>query len=249
MATDVKNDANLSVSLAAYYELEEASGNRLDSHTGGYTLTDVNTVGSGTGIQGTAADFEQTNAEYLSRVSTNSVFDGVTSFSISAWVNIESFSAVYPTVASVWNDGSNNRAWSLAFVGNQPYFYISQLGTNATLSNITSGATLSTGTWHHLVGTFNGSTGNLRIYVNNTQYTNASGRTGIFNSSADFRIGHAVTFASRSDGYFDGLIDEVGIWTKELTASEVSDLYNSGSGIPFEATAAGFAYSQAVIIA
>jgi len=238
MATDVKNDASLSTSLVAYYELEEASGDRIDSH-GAYDMTDVNTVAQGTGIQGNCGDFEQANSEYLTRSSDNTVFDGVTSFSISAWVYIESFTATYPTVASVWNDGTTNRAWALAFVSQQPYFYISQSGDNATLQNVTSGATLSTGAWHHLVGTFNGGTGNVRIYVNNTQYTTASARTGIFNSSAPFRIGHADRFASLTNGYFDGLIDEVGIWTKELTSTEVSDLYNSGAGIPYDAGGGG----------
>ena len=34
-----------------------------------------------------------------------------------------------------------------------------------------------------------------------------------------------------SDGErYEGLLDEVGIWSKALTAAEVSDLYNSGNG-------------------
>jgi len=37
---------------------------------------------------------------------------------------------------------------------------------------------------------------------------------------------------------FDGLLDEVGIWDKALTSTEVSDLYNSGNGLPYEAAAA-----------
>ena len=40
--------------LLAWWQLDEASGNRADSHTGGYTLTDNNTV---TTAQG-GADFE-----------------------------------------------------------------------------------------------------------------------------------------------------------------------------------------------
>src|SRR6202035_2479657 len=33
--------------------------------------------------------------------------------------------------------------------------------------------------------------------------------------------------------YFDGDIDEVSIWNRALTSTEVSDLYNSGGGLQY----------------
>jgi len=35
---------------------------------------------------------------------------------------------------------------------------------------------------------------------------------------------------------FDGLIDEVGIWSRALNSTEVSELYNSGSGLAYPFT-------------
>ena len=64
MATDVKNDSNLSTSLVSYWELEESSGTRTDSH-GSNDLTAINTPGQGTGIQGNCLDVEETNQEGL----------------------------------------------------------------------------------------------------------------------------------------------------------------------------------------
>jgi hypothetical protein len=59
---------DLKTGLVAYYNLNEASGQRNDSHTNGYHLTDINTVGSNTGVGGvgTAADFVAANSEWLS---------------------------------------------------------------------------------------------------------------------------------------------------------------------------------------
>ena len=31
----------------------------------------------------------------------------------------------------------------------------------------------------------------------------------------------------------NGIIDEVGFWNRELTSSEVTDLYNSGAGLAY----------------
>jgi hypothetical protein len=43
------------------------------------------------------------------------------------------------------------------------------------------------------------------------------------------RIGRAA-----ADGEnFDGVIDEIGIWDRALTASEVSTLYNGGVGLGY----------------
>jgi hypothetical protein len=33
--------------------------------------------------------------------------------------------------------------------------------------------------------------------------------------------------------FFDGTIDEVGIWNRSLSSSEVSELYNGGSGASY----------------
>ena len=30
--------------------------------------------------------------------------------------------------------------------------------------------------------------------------------------------------------YYNGILDEIGVWDRELTSTEVTELYNSGSG-------------------
>lgn len=236
---DVSTHATLPTSLVGYWELGESSGTRVDSKST-RDLTDNNTVLNAVGKWGNAADFEQTNSEYLGRASSGLV--GFTSISVQAWVYMESASATYPQIAGAWRDSINNRGWTLCLVSGNPYFYVTELGTNASTKNVTSGIALSTGVWYHLVGTFDGSTGDIALYVNNTAYTSTSALTGTYSSTAEFRIGHNEWFGNRGDGYWDGLIDEVGVWSKKLSASEVSDLYNGGAGLPYVETVSAKRY-------
>jgi hypothetical protein len=41
---------------------------------------------------------------------------------------------------------------------------------------------------------------------------------------------------------FQGIIDEVSIWNRALSASEVATLYNGGNGDPFGNSSCGFSY-------
>ena len=81
------------------------------------------------------------------------------------------------------------------------------------------------GSWHHLVYTYNGAgTGNagrLKVYVDGVQKTLGFGRT-IPATTADLS-GYDATIG-KSVGSWDGKIDEVSIFSKELTQAEVDAL-------------------------
>lgn len=50
-------------------------------------------------------------------------------------------------------------------------------------------------------------------------------------TSLDFDIGRlARPDGSTPSQYFDGALDEIGIWSKELTSTEITELYNNGFG-------------------
>ncbi|MEM2878035.1 MAG: LamG domain-containing protein [Candidatus Hadarchaeales archaeon] len=93
--------------------------------------------------------------------------------------------------------------------------------------NITANA------WNHIVVTYNGSNGQIIIYINGSEVTYdtwASGGSGniVSDTENSLYIGRYTTDVSTR--YFRGKIDEVRLENRVLTASEVADHYNSGSG-------------------
>ncbi len=90
---------------------------------------------------------------------------------------------------------------------------------------------ISTGTWYHVAVTF-GSAG-LKLYVNGT-LADTNSYTGGWNGNSEPLVFGGSTAASGNGvatpvyGHFDGRIDNVAIYDRALTASEILDLYNAG---------------------
>ncbi|MDP3723630.1 MAG: LamG-like jellyroll fold domain-containing protein, partial [Candidatus Omnitrophota bacterium] len=88
----------------------------------------------------------------------------------------------------------------------------------------TDTAALPANQWTHLTVVYTGGmgSGSGKIYVNGQLYSTLFASSGIVSGTTAYdswKMGKSV----------NGLIDEVGIWSRALTASEVTDLYNAGS--------------------
>lgn len=82
--------------------------------------------------------------------------------------------------------------------------------------------------WHHLAIRWSGS--DYEIYLDGTQVKNDDGQVVGNQSKAKIPISSFdVGIRNGSDRAFDGLIDEVAIWSTPLSASDTIALYNSGA--------------------
>lgn len=249
-ATDVKNDANLSTSLVSYWRLEEATAATtwVDAHTGGNNLTNSSTgsgVTSATGIQGNCADFEEASDEYLYKDDPSSWnLDISGDMSVAGWVNFETAMGSGAQVFFLGRDsGQPNRNWYFGFldVGGTDgvSMYNSSDGSNTNTTSwvrVAYGSGFSTSTWYHVAWVYDASAGQLEAYVNGTSLGTASGlKTSMYTGgTARLVLGQYSPNPAANIG-FDGKADDIGVWSKTLTATEVSDLYNGGAGIPYEA--------------
>jgi hypothetical protein len=232
---DIKSHSTLATNLISYWDMQEASGTRYDLH-GANNLTDNNTVLSTTGKIGLAADFERGNNEYFTAPDSASFPHSASGDDISAfmWVNFESVVS-WETFIQHYLAAGNLRSWSFYHDTSALYLELSTNGSSAT-STATVSWTPSTGVWYHIGFTYDVSAGEVKFYVNGAQQgaTQTGKDTSYFASTAKLQIG---TFfdGSSTNGSFDGLMDEVGLWKKVLTSTEVSDLYNGGSALPYYA--------------
>jgi len=224
-------------SMVSWWEMNETSGTRYDAH-GSYNLTDYNTVGYGTGKKNNAADFESTNSENL-RYPGGIGLSSDSDFSISMWLNYESITGGKNLFSYNVENGSN---------GNQVYADFNFVGANILRflsgSEVTTSYTWSSfalNTWYHVVFTMDYNTTNgVKIYINGVNVATGNSGSNSINgvTQSNFALG-VMQFGGGSlyGLYHDGLMDEVGVWSRVLTSDEVTALYNSGNGLDYAGTA------------
>ena len=233
----ISTHSTLSTSLVSWWDLDEASGTRADAH-GANDLTDTNTVTSTTGPDGdNAAFFVAANSEEL-KISdaSQSGLDITGNLSISVWVKFTSLPTTGNSMwfAGKWATAGNQRAYRFGYDNNSDVFSIlagisvSGAGTSA-IDAISYTVSLSTDTWYMVTWTYEASTAVQKLYVGASEVASATGvRNSIHNSSAKFALAEV-----NAAGFLDGALDKAGVWTKVLTGSEITDLYNSGNGLTY----------------
>jgi len=226
----------LTDNLVSYWKLDESSGDASDS-VGSNTLTNNNSTAFATGKINNGADFESGSSNYLSSASAS--FDISDALTISGWINPESTpgSGTWRGIVSKYTSsfGLNSYLFWYYNNGGTPQINASISGDGSTLKTTSYNVTLTTGTWYHVAMVYIPSV-SITLYLNGVQV--AINTTSIpasidVNTGIDLLVG-----TGEATNYFDGMIDEVGIWSRALTADEVTSLYNGGSGIqyPFSTT-------------
>jgi len=101
--------------------------------------------------------------------------------------------------------------------------------------SVTSNATVALGQEAHAALTFDGVT--LRLYINGVlDKEEAYGFSGVYYSTEDVMIGAFNSNTGYTFNRFDGLLDDISIWNRALSAGEVASLaacepVGSGNGI------------------
>lgn len=220
---------SLLTNLVAYWKLDEASGaTRVDAHAT-FDLTDNNTVGAAAGKINDAASFN--GFPWLSRASSAEFQPGDTSFSFSAWVKLTDKTN---TRAVLGKSNSPNEEYFLSYdtSADRLQFWVYSAATYNAVNADTLGSP-SSGTWYFIACGYDAAANECWISVNDgtvdTLGSVASGPTG---STEPFRVG--AYNDSNGAIMMNGLIDEVGYWSRRLTAQEITDLYNGGAGLSYD---------------
>jgi hypothetical protein len=78
-------------------------------------------------------------------------------------------------------------------------------------------------TWSHVAFVYDDTT--LKIYINGDEEASTNYSSGLYNSNAQFQIGER---ADGGDDPYDGLIDDVGLFDRALSESEIDDIIANG---------------------
>lgn len=209
----------LTDSLTAYYSLD----NTTDATGNGYTLTNNGSTTFTSALIINGGDFNGTTQS----LNNNSVL-GALSYprSFQAWMNFDSVSGDRAIFAL--GDASIHYYSLKKDSGTGTIVFRSNNNTQA--ANVDTGITPSTATWYHCVVIQNSST-SVTIYINNVE-TNTAATTFVATVGQFY-----LAYLGRSGAWYtDGRIDEVGIWNRALTSTEVGQLYNGGAGLAYPLT-------------
>jgi hypothetical protein len=134
---------------------------------------------------------------------------------LSAWVN----SDVVDTLSFIaGRDDGTNRNYYLT-IGSDNLFTWNVRGLSDT--QVRSTATISAGSWFYVVGVYDGSS--IKLYLNGTEENSDSSTGSIDNDDVSFTIGAREAGADR---FVNGKIGQVAVWSKALSSTEVSAIYD-----------------------
>ena len=206
------------------WSMDETSGTRVDSH-GNNDFTDNNTVGYTTGVVSNAASFVAANSEYLS--STDVPLNGRAARSLEVWFKTSTSGTMHIVGFGGSSTSTNGAAYRLSIENGSLFFRV--YGGYAGF-----GGSWNDGAWHQVVmkNMIYGYVGDLEMYVDGSSQTRVSGSnltlTAINTGTDSFFVGQNIQ--SSATQYFNGDVDIVRVFNDELTADEITWLYNSGSG-------------------
>ena len=227
----VKKDAGIVGSPAAWWKFDEGSG---DSTQEAVAQTSCGIGGDKSvwkaGVSGTSLQFDGYNSVVTAlRGQAPSLSGGLT---LEAWVALG---------ARPWNWAPivHQSDWESRgyYLGLDAYGHLGFMVSAGGWRRVISSGSLPRYKWAHVVGTYDGSSGRMRLYMDGSEVGSGSASGEIEMAGTDLLIGRnnrkmQPTDAVRDDATlpswygFDGLIDEVKIYDRPLTASEVSEAYN-----------------------
>jgi hypothetical protein len=163
-------------------------------------------------------------------VSNNSTLSGFADITISLWVNISQFPSAsnsFSGLVTKWY-GSGN-------CGGMTDNYACYLRTNNQFvagtnqyrnypNMLQSPSNLSSSNWYHLVIVHNSTTGGS-IYINGSLVStyNTSGALCSSTNPLYFGCDNGLGVINR---FFNGKLDDIGIWNRALTQQEITNMYN-----------------------
>lgn len=225
--------SNLQTGLVGYWPFcgnaNDASGNGYNGTVNGPTLTTdrFGNANSAYNFTGSTHNITLSNS--------NNFISG--SFSVSSWCTIED---LYPvnfdaTIIGQLNGSvSNDRKWLFGYrsigLQNGVSYYLFNNSGNMLSNNYSFNWLPTQSQWYHITWVFQ-SGNSIKTYINGVLHSDVSVSLTNFNNISNnvlAKIGNASDVDSPLPLPWKGKIDDVGIWSRTLTPSEIQQLYTQG---------------------
>ncbi|MGB0991227.1 MAG: LamG-like jellyroll fold domain-containing protein [Akkermansiaceae bacterium] len=239
------SQAALTTGLVGYYD-----GSTLNNHAAASDGDAVTSSGVGVNVAGgqvgTAYEFDGTGADTFTVLTSygSGATDLGETFTVAAWYQVSS------TADPSGNSGDRMFVWENASDHDFSY-WIDEDGGGNNGGNINGNGAMYVddttvnfahvhtfgGSWDHVAQTIvtSGANTTVTTFINGsnvgslTRATADFGNPGLQAGLIDTGINFGRARTPSSDRPFDGLIDEIAIWDRELTSTEITEAFNRGN--------------------
>jgi hypothetical protein len=246
------SDANWTQYTCSFFTIASSVTIRLKNNDGinNTTLFDTVTltklVGttvdrSGNGNTGTLTNMNQGTTPLAGKLGQALSFDGVNDkvstanlsfasgqMSVSVWIKPNNLSSTSKIgIISQCGSGSTNKSFELKLRGEASKSYFTVYDTSGVAHAQTEGTSgLTVGSWVHMVGTYDGT--NLHLYENAVLKDQSAITSSNIQTALTAKTEMGVSDCNVAP--IDGLMDDVRVYNRVLSAGEVRQLYNLGTG-------------------
>lgn len=160
--------------------------------------------------EGYALSFDGNNDKVSANSDDFALTDALT---LSAWI--------YPTATDMGDIISNLNAWDYRIYTGNGRLYMQVSLDNGNTGYHTANNVISQDTWQYVTGVFDGN--RVRMYVDGNKVKDDSAVGSIQTPGSGIHIGSYGT-----GEYFEGLIDDVRVYSQALTSAQIQKIYVEG---------------------
>ena len=205
---------DLAPGLVALYRFDGSAADYSTNANHG-TVVNVTLATNRFGRANAAYRFAGTSDSYV-RVPSSSSLNITNAITLAAWINFEVGGTVYPRII---NKGAYELATGEFFRSTRRFYFTIESPAQTQLGTPTE--ILQAGQWHFVCATYDGTL--MLLYVDGVLLATTNAPGGIAATELEMNIGRNVR--NSADNY-QGLIDDVRIYNRALSAQEITGLFN-----------------------
>jgi len=198
--------------LIGYWPMDETSGFSISDFSGNESTASLSEVDNTTHVSGKLNNALHFNDSRDGTISSAAMLTPE-SFTIAAYINIPDANGAWQWIAS----HGDNYGLVIESNGSIHVYYYNGASWPGITINVDD---LRDGTWHHIAGSYDEASGTLQAFVDGELVGSGNGNGPIsYSAGSDFHIG-----SMNGSRFFRGDLDELKVFDRALTESEVASL-------------------------
>ncbi len=234
--TESCTDVTMPIDYVAAYSMYEGAGNTLDDlsdNDNDGTITGATWV-AGKGCPACSGLLMNADSGGQAEIPSDTSLDLTSEGSISCWIYMNSFSSWGGILHKGEDDNANHlgifadETYSLQFTGDSDSPSMVIIPDDTQYHEVKATTNMEEDTWYHIAATWDQAAGSdeLVIYINGVEEDTLNNLPNPARTT-DSSLTIGAQFGD-GDYEFDGIVDEVYIYDRQLTPAEVEALYNDG---------------------